>query len=343
MFNILKQGIMKRELNFRIIFVVAALFATAGLFAQIPGYTDGAGTGTNYVSTATQATTDVTVGKTIPLFATPDSYYHPSYDPEDGSGLTAGFTWTWSTTAGTGSVTLGSAAANYVEVTGATVGAATVEVYESGALCADATPESIAINIMATPSVSITAPATDIEECEGDPSLDLGTTSVVATIANNGASNYRLVWSLEIYTENSSATPDEWFDTDLSTSLGAVQAFAEEYTQALPQAVAASGAVDITSVGAPNTDFITINNKTTVYTYTLTAINDLVSRRSDFLTIDDAVQGAGNAVNSATAGDFMYYDINGVNPLANTDVITITVHPVPSTGPIFHIDNDWAL
>jgi hypothetical protein len=332
---------MNKKLTIRIMTAVAVAFLfSAGILAQtpIPGYTDGGGSH-NYDSTGA---TQVTLGKSIPVMARPDLYFHPSYNAEDGTGLTAGFFWDWVPVAGTGSVTIADSANNYTRVIGATLGTASVTVAERGPNCADATPETINLTVIATPSFSITSPAADITECVGAPNLAYATSPVVATIAANGASQYRLVWTLAVHTESAGA-PDEWFDSDLSTSLGVALAYAEEYTQAIPQSVAASGAHTITSTAG--TDFVTINNKTTVYTYTLTAINDLVSRRSDFITISGGtggVQGAANPVNTATPGSFMYYDIAGVNPLATTDQVVITVHPVPVTGPIYHISNTWA-
>lgn len=307
---------------------VATLF-TFGLMAQTPitGYDNGA-SGSNYVSTATQATTQVTLGKSIPLFAQPDVYYHPSYDPITGNGITAGFTWTWSTN--NGNVTLGGMVANYAVATGAVLGTTTVSVAEASAFCTDATPQTMDVTVLATPTFSITAPLANIEVCSGDPSLATG---VTATIVNNNATQFRLVWSLEIFTQSGSPmAADEWFDSDKTTSLGAAQAFAENYTQAVPQNVAAAGAVNVTSATLPYT---TIGGKTTVYTYTLTAINDVVTRRGDFI-------GLGAAVNATPAANFMYYDVAGVNPLATNDVVTITVHPTPATGPIYHISNTWA-
>lgn len=331
---------MKKRITQKLLATLAvAMFFMAGAMAQvvIPGWEDGtAGGPGNYVSTATEATTAVTVGKTIPLYAEPDGYYHPSYNPIDGTGLTAGFTWTW--TPSGAQITLAGGVGNYIEVTGVTVGGPyTVSVYESSALCDDGTPEEIDISVLATPSFSITAPANPTYAyCAGDPLLPA---AVTATIAANGASNYRLIWDLEIYTMSGAPmAADEWFDSDKTTSLGAAQDWAILWEDDNPDAVAASGDYDITTVAG---GFTTIGSKSTVYVYTLRGINDVVSRRGDFLTIDDGTQGVLNPVNTAADDDFMYYDVAGVNPLATTDVLTVIVHPTPVTGPIFHISNTW--
>ncbi len=314
-------------------FAVAALFI-GGAIAQtvVPGYTDGAGTGTNYVNTATQATTEVTVGKAIPFYADPDTYFHPSYNPEDGSGITAGFSWTWYTSAAdSANITIGATTDNYSEITGATVGGPyTLNVVENGPICSDGTPETIAITVLAQPTFSLST-TTNLELCLGDPGLPAA--PLQSTITANGASDYHMVWNLEIYTMSGSpAAADEWFDTDLVTSLGGAQAYAEEFTTAAPdQTQTAAGTFNLTAM-TPNG---IIGSKSTVYVYTLTSINDLVSRRGDFLTIDDAIQGSGNAVNSTAWSDFAYYAVAG-------QTVTITVHPTPVTGPIFHINNTWA-
>jgi hypothetical protein len=315
------KKIMMRKISTALL--VAAMFG-GGVFAQtaIPGYDDGA-SGSNYVNTTIEATTDVTIGKTIPLYADPDSYYHPSYDPITGNGLTTGFSWTWSTTAGTGSVTLGTGTDNYNTITGGTVGTATVSVVENGPLCSDGTSEDITINILAEPSASLSS-TTNLELCVGNAGLP--SSAIQATITDNSATDYHLVWTLEIYTENSSGTADEWFDASLG-SLGAAQDYAEEYTLAAPdESQTAPGTFNLTAA-VPN--LLANADKTTVYEYTLTSINDLVSRRGDFLTID----GSGD-VNSTAWDDFTYYTVG--------ETLTITIHPTPKTGPIYHISNTWA-
>jgi hypothetical protein len=304
---------MKRETNFRIIFTAAALFVAAGLFAQgIPGYGDGGSN--NYTSTGT---TYVTVGKTIPLYATPDSYYHPSYNPADGSGLTAGFSWNWSVTSG--SVTLGSTGstdANYTSVTGDAVGTAVVNVIEEASWASSCTDagQDITIEVVAEPSIAFVASST--EDCEG------GTFPTIEATVSGGYNAFRLAWTLEIKSTDGGGT-ETWYDDESGTNPAGAQKYAVEYTQASPEAVAASGNHDITTVGA----FNAINGESTEYIYTLNGLNDQASRWGDFLGFAD--------VSTVTAADFVYYD-------TTAETITITVHPTPTTGPIFHIDSGWA-
>ncbi len=328
MFNLLKQGIMKRVFKFRTILAIAVslLFAN-GLSAQtpIPGWDNGAG-GDNYDATANSY---VIVGSTIPLYADPDPYYHPAYDPTDGSGLNAaGFTWVWTSADEPANITFGGAADNYLEVTGVNAGAYTVNVAETAPAawgsCADA-GQNITVNVVAVPAIAyeaVLAAGNPYEECSGSASLPAAITSVIS----GGYQAYRLAWNLEIKTLTSGGADKDFYDTDKITVI-IPPVLAEEYTQAVPEAVAAIGNHDITSIAG---GFTVIDVSTTVYTYTLQGLNDQASRWSDFLTL----AGLGTE-NTATAGDFTYYD-------TADDVLTVTVHPSPTTGPIYHIATGWA-
>ncbi len=319
MFNILKQGIMKRDFIYRFVFAVAALFVTAGLFAQtpIPGWDNGAG-GDNYDNAGV---TYVTEGQTIPLYASPDGYYHPAYDPITGGGLTAGFIWNWSSADAPANITFGGAADNYVEVTGVNAGSYTVSVTEESPWGCTGAAQNITVNVVAEPAMAFDAASVTSEDCEG------GTfPAAIGVDISGGYQNFRLAWTLEIKTLDSGGADDEWFDVN-KAPLGAA-GFAVEYTQASPEAVAASGNHPLT---LPTGGFTVINAQSTVYTYVLNGLNDLASRWSDFLTL-----AAGAGVNGVTADQFTYYDLG-------PETITITVHPTPTTGPIFHIDPNWAL
>lgn len=311
----------------------------------IPGYDDGAG-GNNYETEAPAAVTaEVSVGKTIPVFAEPDSYFHPSYDPAAGTGLNAaGFTWVWSITAGGANVTLTDADNTdpYATIQGDVVGTATINVLETAPAawgsCDDGAGTDIEITVRALPVVT-TSPAngTSYNVCVGDGSLP---TNVYAAITDNSVTLFRVVWSLEIATLDGSAAKDEYFDTDKSTSLGAVADNAEEYTEDAPDAVAAAGNYDITSVIDGGSGlYECIGGKSTVYTYTVTSINDRVSRYGDFLTVAD--------VNSTTDDEFEYYDCGanaytGIGGATTEHTVIVRVNPTPTTGPIYHIESTWA-
>jgi hypothetical protein len=71
-------------------------------------------------------------------------------------------------------------------------------------------------------------------------------------------------------------------------------------------------------------DFNVIESKATVYTYTLTSINDQASRFGNFI----ALNGVATDLSA-----FTYYP--------SGESYTVTVYPTPTTGPIFHIPSTW--
>ena len=321
MFNIIKQGIMKRNFKLRTVIVAAFTFATIGLFAQTHDGTELPGLDTDYASGAVQTSTYVVEGATIPVWATPDPYFHPSYDPSTSTEtLTDGFTWTWGDVSAVLTFNQNNAQDNYVEVTAGgagTAGTYPITVTENAPAawggCSGAST-TIDVVVVAAPTATLGGDAT-YSLCEGDAGLPA---AVTATISD-GWQNYRLVWTLEIKTLNPDLTDKDFYDTDKTTT---PVALAEEYTTAVPEAVAAAGAHDITSVAG---GFTVIDASSTVYTYTLTSINDQASRFGNFIALD------GDATDPSA---FAYLGIG--------ETVSITVHPTPTTGPIFHIDAGWA-
>jgi hypothetical protein len=293
-----------------------AIFIFSGAMAQtpIPGQANAV--------YAAEGTVYMVEGTTIPVYALPDPVYHASWDYATANWtLTAGFVWNWSVTGGTAlNVTFGSAAANYVEVSVSTAGTYEIQVTEEAPVAFGGcvgTGTVLAIEVVATPAATMgVLDGTTPSFCASDLSIP---TSVPVTISG-GWQNYRLAWSLEIATLDGSSTKDEWFDTDKITSLGAALDYAEEYTEAIPEAVAAAGAHDIISVGS----FTVINNKPTVYTYSLTSINDQALRFGDFLALNG---------DASIASAFTYNAIN--------ETYSIQVNPAPVTGPIYHIPSTW--
>lgn len=298
---------------------VACLFV-GGAWAQgtnVPG--DGANFATNWADNTSDA--HMIEGTTIPLFAMPDAYYHPNYDPatEDYT-LTAGFTWRWTVPAGLTLVLANDREDNYTTIS-ADAGSAgstfTVNVAERSPLAwgqCDDGGQDIDVTVHATPDATLGGTLT-YEACEGGAGLPA---AVNATISD-GWQNYWLVWNLEIKTLDGAGNDDDFYDTDKT----ALAALAEEYTTAAPDKTAtAAGAYDITSIAG---GFTCINNQTTVYTYELTSINDRALRFGDFITLGGS---------TASAAAFTYNAIG--------EVLTVTVHPTPVTGPIYHINNTWA-
>lgn len=300
-------------------------FVITGAFAQtaVPG--------TSTTDYDAAGTVTVMEGTTVPLYALPDGNYHPSYDADAGTGLTAGFTWYWTEAQGDISFSNNNTDAttydnfdNYTTMSGFTVANSpyTVNVKEiapeAWGACTDA-GENLTVNVVAQPTATL-ASTTAIDVCEGN-----GPTDVVVTTAD-GWQNYRLVWTLEIATLDAvGGSKDEYFDDEDGNGAAAGQKYVpESASESAPLAIggAAGGTADIMTVA----DFLVINSKPTVYTYTLVSINDQASRFGDFITVDG---------DDTVPEDFTYYAIAGQE-------LVITVNPAPNTGPIYHIINTWA-
>jgi len=324
---------MKKTNFFKMVMTLVLAFVITGAWAQLgtdlPG--DGANFVTNWDDNATEPATYVLEGQTIPLFAMPDPYYHPDYDPSAATpdySLTAGFTWHWSVTVGVPtdlSFSQTGVNDNYVEVTandGSAGNTYTVNVLERAPAalggCDDGVGQNVDIIVVDTATVTLGGDAT-YAGCEGSAGFPA---AITATIAN-GVADYRLAWNLEIATLDNASAKEFYYSDELGAGQSAIQFYAVDYTEASPQTVAAS--TDITTV----TSFAVINNGTrdavTVYTYNLLSINDKASRNGDFITLDG---------DASVPGNFTYF--------AYPETITITVYPAPETGPIYHIDNAWA-
>ncbi|MEE4196945.1 MAG: hypothetical protein V2I54_04825 [Bacteroidales bacterium] len=324
---------MKKTNFLKVLMTLVLAFIITGAFAQgtdLPG--DGAQFATNWDDNGDEPSTYVLEGQTIPLFAMPDPYYHPDYDPSAATpdySLTAGFTWNWSVTAGNAAdLTFGATNGtndNYVEVTandGSAGNTYTVNVLERAPAalggCDDGAGQDVNIVVVDTATVTLGGDAT-YAGCEGSTGAPA---TITATIAN-GVADYRLAWNLEIATLDDASAKEFYYSDETGAGQSGTQFYAVDYTEAAPNTVAAS--TDITTVGS----YAVINNGTrdavTVYTYNLISINDKASRNGDFITL------GGDA---SVPGNFTYFDY--------AETITITVYPAPETGPIYHIDNAWA-
>ncbi len=326
MFNLLKQGIMKRVFIFRSVFVAASLLLSFGLFAQThPGTTIPGTPGnlaTEYASSVAEATTYMVEGTSVPMFAMPDAYYHPTYNAGTGTyTLTDGFTWDW--TEGTGNITfsIDGAEDNYTVATAAaaSAGSYTVHVEETAPIawggCADAGID-LAVNVVAIPTSTLGGSSAS-EYCAGDPTIPVALNQTIS----DGWQEYNVVWRLQIHTLTGLGAIDFYYDDETGANPTVGQKYAVNNTTALPERVVASGASSVMTVGS----FAVINTSTTVYTYELISINDQALRFGDFIALngDDTDPSA-----------FTYNAIG--------ETVSITIHPAPTTGPIYHINSVWA-
>ncbi len=209
---------MKKMNILKITLTLVLALAISGAFAQS---SDVPGTAAQYDETVT--ITYMMEGTTVPLFAEPDGYFHPSYDPDVANSLNAaGFTWAWTEGTGTLGITQIDPTDNYVTVSAVVgdAGSYTVNVIESAPAawggCNDGTGIDLTVNVVAQPDATLTENGTGgptYNLCEGDANLP---TAVTANITD-GWQNYRLVWTLEIKTLTSAGADNDYYATDKLT------------------------------------------------------------------------------------------------------------------------------
>ncbi|MFC2096514.1 hypothetical protein ACFLQ3_02310 [Bacteroidota bacterium] len=324
---------MKKTNILKIAFTLVFAILIFGASAQTHPGTAIPGAAADQVSGAVDGTTYLTEGTTIPLFALPDDYFHPSWDLATADWtLTDGYYWDWDDPAATLTFSNDGAANfdNYTEVSAALgdAGAYPITVSEVGAAgCAGATT-TITITVVTQPTFAINTGDATYADCELGAGLP-GATDLQTTIAG-GWENYHLAWNLEIATLDDASAKEFYYSDESGAGQNAVQFYAVDYTQANGSfdAQAASAAYDIVTVGS----FDVINNTTrdavTVYTYTLLTVNDRASRFGDFI-----------ALNGSNADASLFTDYAAT---AASDVVTVTVYPAPITGPIYHIIDTWS-
>jgi hypothetical protein len=316
---------------------VAFLFV-AGAWAQHTGTTL-PGTSAMYAPNTTQGTTYVMVGSTVPMWVMPDPYFHPNYDPSTGVYTLndEDFEWNWTVPAGL-SYTQSSVNDNYITVTGVTVGGPyTVSVAETAPVafggCAGAA-QNLTVNVVAQPTFALSSGLDGtFTFCEGNAGLP---TAINTTLAG-GWQNYRLAWNLTITTLDAGGTPEFWYTNNAGAGQNnaltyAVNHTTDETTNPFEAVGAATATHNIMTVPS----FLVIDNNgaaaggdaVTVYTYTLVSINDQASRYGNFIALDG---------DETDAAAFTYYAAT-----AAADQVVVTVYPAPVTGPIYHINNNWA-
>ena len=247
----------------------------------------------------------VTVNKAMPYFVQPDAYFNPNYIAP---GWAVSSTFLWSFSVNPAVFNISSATAINPDITIGTVGDYTLNVVETSADgCPDATPTQLAIHVLAAPSFDFGA-RPDVSQCGGI----LVATDVLFDIVNNGADavdgtgDYLVDWTYDV-------------DNLLSDKVTLDDELAASDATNTDVAFTTSGVGKVLA----NQTFPVVNNKVTRYTFTLTGINEAVSRRSDYIA----------PLGRSLVGAFTNY-VPGAD---NTFVVMVL--PAPTTGPIYHIPN----
>lgn len=283
---------------------------------------------TDYVqSTGAEAADTVTVNSTTRLYVLPDPVYSPSYVASTNAGLGGNELWEWyNSTDGTGTVLKAGANENWIEFTwGAAPATYPISVVESNsAVSCDGSATTINVEIIAEPTVAYTAAdgggifgssGSPFSFCENDARLGTDAAQATFTHGMSGSPSLQVQYTLTVDTSHNAGT-----------SWGNIAAMTQTYAGTAGTQQAVTGTTH--NLTAPAGGFVPVTDGVdypTRFTYTLTGVNDRITRKCDYLT---------NSAAAATA--WSWFDTTDL------ETIVITVNPVPVTGPIYHISNMWA-
>jgi hypothetical protein len=305
---------MKRVLKNRTILAIAVMLLMAnGIYAQIL---------TDYQNVS--ETSYQTAGLTFRLYVEPDAVYSPTYAAATNTNINATARWTWTYPAGlTGApVSTVVSTLNYVEFTNPAVGGPyTVTAAESNTIggCADATPSSQVVQIIAAPSAAITT-ADPAQACGNQPAMTVNMTFTEAVpVAFAG-----YAFAVQELIENIDPS-----DVVIGAALVNNSSFIDRPTTNKLKTPTLTGAASPYGFSFTTAALNVQNGLRTRYTYNL-------------LKASDAPVAALNGIISAISQKSDY--IGGViSTYAFADSqIVIIVNPAPSTGPIYHIPNGFA-
>jgi hypothetical protein len=324
---------MKKTNFLKLAFLTVAMFAITGSFAQ--------GVVTDYaLITADASNTYVTQTKAIPVYVKPDPLYHPTW-VFPSTNLTAGFTWVFTSadiTGGNIALTQPSSL-NYATLTGVNIGgpyAVNVKEQSGGAFggCSDA-GLNFNVFVVTRPSAGITGAAagagwvTDLASYNFHRCGDALAENLSVTITEVGApallASY--AFAIEKRTVNIDVSNVEIPASVVTTNLvNYPTPVGSKY-----KTTTADGGVLSVSTGA----LTVLNSLRTKYQFTLKktplvagadGIVSGISHRSDYV----AANGA------PTLAQITTY------PFTGTVIVEYIVNPSPTTGPIYHIPNNYA-
>ncbi|SDC47306.1 hypothetical protein [Williamwhitmania taraxaci] len=290
--------------------------------------------------------TYVTLGKAVPVYATPDPIYHPSWAAgvtTPTANLTVGFTWTFTVApADLGKVTLSQVPANlnYVQITGVTLGgpyAINVKEIAPAAFggCSDL---GINFNVQVTgvPTAAMTGGL--VAPWLVDAPTATGTHAHIC--GNTAAENLSVAF----------------------TEAGVPAATLASYAYFVQKRIVNIDVADVEDV--PSIVLSTLADRTTTAKYKATSgfevistgpLNVLANKRTKYtFTISKASNLPGTTADGIVSGISQksdYVAANGVPTLtqittypftAGSTTVEYIVNPSPVTGPVYHISNIFA-
>ncbi|MFP4025822.1 MAG: hypothetical protein ACLFVR_14960 [Thiohalospira sp.] len=323
---------MKKTNFFKIVMTLVLAFVVTGAFAQ----NDPA----DYDLISNDADISyVTLDATIPFYVTPDPVYHPSWTPFSND-LTADFVWnfyddgSWED----GTELDLTVTDNYVEITANTLGSYPINVKEQAPAafggCEDGTGQDFTVTVIDKPTAEIEGASANNAWTEvtagyeyyicGDAAAEDLTITITETGVPEALASY--AYSVEQRVVNIDASNNDIGGTETIVSDFVNHTIAGKY---------ATGTADGGSETVSTGEMPVVNDERTKYEFTLQVATDYaggggegiisaISHKSDYLTV-------------VGGGDITTY------PFTGTVTVTYIVNPAPSTGPIYHIPNDFNL
>ena len=272
-----------------------------------------------------------TGGTIMGYYALPDPLYHPSY--VTAGTLTAGFVWNWTNPTDPGSpATFSGALGNYVEITYPAAGDYVIKVAEQASAtyggCPDATPTVMNVSVIAAPTFTISAPAL-ANTCGNKPTQTISA-AIVENVPVNWAS-YAFKVTQEI---------DE-LDVNDIVILDGAESDTISYT--LAAKLQTLGGASPNYTWQFNTRALNVNNgHRTRYIYRFKkptgapagaaeGFVSAITQKSDYI-----------APGIAALNTYPFAVNAPVTLVGGVATITYIVNPAPSTGPIYHIPNQYA-
>lgn len=309
---------MKKSTLLKVALVSTAMFMFSGAFAQVAD---------DYTATQlTEPTMYQTVGTNFKVYVTPDPVYSPSYNHDAQTGINPNSYWVFTITGGLTLVNPGDISSavnqNNIEVTASTVGAQTITATEQyGASgCVSSTTISQTVNVVAAPTAQISTadPSNRCTDAAG-----LGADAVTIAITEDVPA------SLANYAFAVTESVDNWDDINGTNPVN-VSSNASFVDNTVASKVAATEDSQPNYTYSFNTSNLAIQNgKVTVYTYTLVKATDAPGTAADGIvsTVSHKSDYIGGTVQTYAFG-------------AKTTYQAI-VAPTPTTGPIYHIPNNF--
>lgn len=293
---------------------------------------------------AQASTTYVTLDKSVPVYATPDPIYHPTW-AFPSTNLTAGFTWVFTSANFGTEITLNQAVAlpNYVTITGNTVGGPyAVNVKETAPAafggCSDA---GLNFNVVVTGKPTAAMTGGLVAAWIVDPVTATGTTAhicgdvaagenltVAFTEAGAPAAFASYAYLVQKRVVNIDVAGVEIAPAPVVTSIS-------DRTTAAKFAPGA-GMVETIATGALST----INSKRTKYTFTISKASNLPALTADGIV--SAISHKSDYVLANAAGIPAVASVTTYPFTAGSTTVEYIVNPTPVTGPVYHISNSFA-